>query len=190
MRIARHATLLCWLALSEPHLASAQGPSTTFGAFRVNLTVVDNAQDQTLDGMGFQLAGSLGRPLAPGFAWVGEVALTTVSRHTLDFPCASPGCGNESSASETGVSVAPGFQLYAATGAMKVATTLTPGVLWFVSRPAGARTLVPRLGARVDVGWLLPDGPRLGLGVGVDWWGTAGTMPRWAVPVGFTIGVR
>jgi hypothetical protein len=46
------------------------------------------------------------------------------------------------------------------------------------------------VGARFDLGWLLPAGPRVGLGLGIDWWGSDGTMPAWAVPIGLTVGIR
>ena len=56
------------LTLSHPAAALAQERSTIFGTFRANLAVVDNARDDVLDDMGFQLAGSVGRPLATDFA--------------------------------------------------------------------------------------------------------------------------
>jgi hypothetical protein len=178
------------LALSHPVAAPAQERSTIFGTFRANIAVVDNARDEALDGMGFQLAGSLVRPLATDFAGVVEVAVTTVSHHTVAYTCAFPGCSSASRPSDTGLSLAPGFQWYTTAGARRVALTLTPGMLWFVSHPSGTRTIVPKVGARFEIGWLLPDGPRFGLGVGIDWWGSDGSMPRWAVPFGLTVGVR
>ena len=178
------------LTLSHPAAALAQERSTIFGTFRANLAAVDNARDDVLDDMGFQLAGSVGRPLATDFAGVVELAVTTVSHHTVSYPCAFPGCSSVSRPSDTALSLAPGFQWYTTAGARKVAFTLTPGMLWFVSHPAGTRTIVPQIGARFEIGWLLPDGPRFGLGLGVDWWSSDGTMPRWAIPFGLTVGVR
>ncbi len=192
MWTARYLVALCMimLTLSHPPAAPAQERSTIFGTFRASLAAVDNTRDAVLDDMGFQLAGSVGWPLATDFAGVVEVAVTTVSHHFVANPCAFPGCSTASRPSDTGLSLAPGFQWYTTAGARKVAFTLTPGILWFVSHPAGTRSIVPRVGARFEIGWLLPDGPRVGLGVGVDWWGSAGTMPRWAVPFGVTVGVR
>lgn len=189
---SRHCALFCAFILTLSHAASvaAQDRATTFGTFRASLALVDHARDDVLDDMGFQLAGSVGRPLAPGLAGVVEVAVTTVSHHTVNYPCVAPGCSSVSRPSDTGVSLAPGFQLYGTAGASKVAFTVTPGVVWFASRAGGTRAVVPRLGARCDVGWLSSDGVRFGLGVGVDWWGSDGTMPRWAIPFGITVGVR
>jgi hypothetical protein len=189
---SRHFALVCVLILTLSHAAaaSAQERSTTFGTFRASLAAVDNARDNVLDDMGFQLGGSVGRPLAPGLAGVVEVAVTTVSHHTVSYPCAFPGCSGVSRPSDTGLSLAPGFQWYTIAGSRKVAFTVTPGVVWFVSQDGGTRTVVPKVGARFDVGWVLSEGPRFGLGVGVDWWGSGGTMPRWALPFGITVGLR
>ncbi len=73
---ARCLVQLCviTLTLSHPAAAPAQERSTIFGTFRANLAVVDNARDDVLDAMGFQLAGSVGRPLATDFAGVVELA--------------------------------------------------------------------------------------------------------------------
>lgn len=42
----------------------------------------------------------------------------------------------------------------------------------------------------VELGWLLPDGPRVGVTLGAEWWGSAGTLPRWVVPVGLALELR
>jgi hypothetical protein len=181
------------LVVSVIASAQAQEHSRTFGTFRANLAVLDNARDHSLARSGFQLAASVGRPLAPDLAGIVEVAVTTVRHHAEYYPCVLlPGCGISSGVQpgETGLSLAPGLQWSTSGGARKAAVTLTPGVLWFVSHPAGTRALVPKVGARFDLGWLLPAGPRVGLGLGIDWWGSDGTMPAWAVPIGLTVGIH
>ena len=91
---------------------------------------------------------------------------------------------------ETAISLAPGLQWFTTVGTRRAAFTITPGAVWLVGRTAGTQAVLPKLGGRFELGWLLPDGPRVGLTVGAEWWGSTGTLPRWVVPVGLALELR
>ncbi len=177
--------------LSHPPTVPAQQRSSLFGGVRPNLALIDNQQDATLQGTGFQVSAYVGRPFAPDFAGLVELGVTTVSHRAYYPPCVFPGCSGPSSLGvETGISVAPGIQWYTIAGGRRAAFTFTPGAVWLVNRPAGTEAVVPKLGGRFDLGWVINDGPRVGISAGAEWWGSTGTLPRWVLPLGLTLGFR
>ena len=188
------ALLLAIGVLSRPRAASAQDRRAVVGGLRASIVAMDTQRDALLSGTGYQFSGYFGRSLAPDFAWVVEGGVTTVSRHVhiLYPPCISPGCTTSPSSPGdlTGLSLGSGVEWYTVLRATRAAFTLTPGAVWFVDGAAGARTVTPRVAGRLDLGWTLGDGPRVGLSLGAEWWGSNGTMPRWAVPFGLTFGLR
>jgi hypothetical protein len=185
------ALLLTIGVLSKPRAASAQERRFVVGGFRASIVAMDTQRDALLSNMGYQLSGYFGRNVGPDFAWVVEGAVTTVSRHTFYPPCVSPGCTSPSSPGDvTGLSLGSGVEWYTVLRATRAAFTLTPGAVWFVNSAAGTRTVTPRVGGRLDLGWTLGDGPRVGLSLGAEWWGSNGTMPRWAIPFGLRFGFR
>ena len=188
------AQVVLFAAIIRPMALPAQERSRFFGGVRPTLALIDNQQDATLEGVGFQMSVYFGRAFTSDVAGLVEVGVTNVSsfQGVSSPPCSYPGCSVSPSShgNETGISLAPGFQWYTTAGARRAAFTLTPGVVWFVNRPAGTEAVAPKLGGHFDVGWLLDRGPRLGIDLGVEWWGTTGTLPRWVVPLGLTLGVR
>ena len=192
----RYSPQLVFLALfiatlSHPPTVPAQQRSTLFGGFRPNLALIDNERDGTLQGTGFQVSAYVGRAFASDFAGLIELGVTTVSHRAYYPPCAFPGCSGPSSlGEETGISLAPGFQWYTIAGARRAAFTFTPGAVWLVNRPAGTEAVLPKLGGRFDLGWVLNNGLSLGFSAGVEWWGSTGTLPRWVLPLGLTLGLR
>jgi hypothetical protein len=181
--------------LSQPLALPAQQRPALFVGFQPNVALIDNQRDATLQGTGFQLSAYIGRPFASDFATLVELGVTRVAHRayyppTYFPPCPFPGCSGPSSlGDETALSLASGFQWYTA-GTRRAAFTLTPGAVWFVQRPAGTPALVPMLGGRFELAWLLNRGLRVGLGAGVEWWGSSGTLPRWVVPLGLTLGIQ
>ena len=177
--------------LSYPPTVPAQQRSRLFGGVRPNLALIDNQQDATLQGTGVQVSAYVGRPFASDFAGLVELGVTTVSHRAYYPPCPFPGCsGPFSLGQETGISLAPGFQWYTIAGARRAAFTFTPGAVWLVNRPAGTEAVLPKLGGRFDLSWVINDGPSVGVSAAVEWWGSAGALPRWVLPLGLTLGLR
>lgn len=176
--------------LTHPPLAWAQQQATLFAGLRPGFALIDTQRDVSLDDVGYQVSAYVGRPLGPDFAGVVEVAVTGMSHHAYVVPCAFPGCSPSTPSNDAGISLAPGLQLYTVAGSRRTAFTLTPGVVWFVSRAPGMRAIAPKLGAQFDMGWLMDDELRVGLSFSAEWWSSTGAMPRWVVPFGVTLGLR
>jgi len=193
MRSPLQLTVLALLVgtLSDPAALSAQQRPALVAGLRPSVVLVDNQHDATLESMGFQVSAYVGRPFAADFAGLLELGVTTANHRAYNAPCTFPGCGGPSSlGGETAISLAPGFQWFTTAGTRRAAFTITPGAVWLPDRPAGARPVLPKLGGRFELGWLLPDGPRVGVAVGAEWWGSTGTLPRWVVPVGLALELR
>ena len=195
MRCAPQLTVLALLLGTLSHataLSAQQGPALVAG-LRPSVALVDNQHDATLESIGFQVSAYVGRPFAPDFAGLVELGVTAANHRAYNAPCVFPGSGCSGPSSlggETAISLAPGFQWFTTVGARRAAFTITPGAVWLVGRPAGTQAVLPKLGGRFELGWLLPDGPRVGLTVGAEWWGSTGTLPRWVVPVGLALELR
>src|SRR6185436_19411922 len=80
-----------------------------------------------LTNSGFQFAGHFGRTLTTAFAALAEISVTTTRGPILTYPCPRPGCTAHST--ETSLGLAPGFHLYHATDAGRIAVTVAPGVV-------------------------------------------------------------
>ena len=193
MRCSPQLTILALLVgtLSYPAALSAQQRRALVAGLRPGVALVDNQHDATLESMGFQVSAYVGRPFAADFAGLVELGVTTANHRAYYPPCAFPGCSGPSSlGGETAISLAPGLQWFTTVGARRAAFTITPGAVWLVGRPSGPQAVLPKLGGRFELGWLLPDGPRVGVTLGAEWWGSAGTLPRWVVPVGLALELR
>jgi hypothetical protein len=175
--------------LADPALAEAQEPSPVFAAFSAGFAFVDVRPGDVLNGTGFQVSGSLGRRLAPHVAGVAQLELTSVGHPTLVFAdpmlCPVTGCITPSQSDATGLTLAPGIQLYRITPHEKLSFTVGPGVLWLFTRPSGTRAISPMFGAWA--GWLIGSGPRLGVRVGAEAWLSDGALPRWTIPATLSI---
>jgi len=195
MRCAPQLTVLALLLGTLSHataLSAQQGPALVAG-LRPSVALVDNQHDATLESIGFQVSAYVGRPFTPDFAGLVELGVTAANHRAYNAPCVFPGSGCSGPSSlggETAISLAPGLQWFTTVGARRAAFTITPGAVWLVGRPAGTQAVLPKLGGRFVLGWLLPDGPRVGLTVGAEWWGSTGTLPRWVVPVGLALELR
>ncbi len=192
MRYSAHLFLAqCIVLLAHPPTVPAQQRSTVFGGVRPTVAFVDHQRDATLQGTGFQVSAYVGRRFASDFAGLVDLGVTTVSHRTYNSPCTFPGCSGPSSlGEETGISLAPGFQWYTIAGARRAAFTFTPGAVWLVNRPAGTEAVLPKLGGRFDLDWVIDAGLSLGFSAGVEWWGSTGALPRWVLPLGLTLGRR
>jgi hypothetical protein len=176
---------LCLVALACPSALHAQQRSAPFAGLRPNLAFIDNR------GLGLQVTGYLGQPFTSRLAGLFEFGVTRARDRAYNPPCPHPGCsGQPSVAGETGISLDYGLQWYAAAGTRRAAITVAPGVVWLLGQPAGSEPVVPKLGGRCEVGWLINGGPRVGLSLGLEWWGSSGELPRWVVPFGLTLGLR
>jgi hypothetical protein len=186
MRLSPQSGFLALLLVTSafPSALPAQQRTALFAGLRPSLAFIDKG------GVGFQVAAYLGRPFASHFAGLVEVGVTRANDRPFIHSCAFPPC-DFSVSGETGISVGAGFQWYGTHGAQRAAVTLTPGVVWLVARPADTRPVVPKLGGRCEVGWLLGRGPRVGFSLGLEWLGSTGwSQPRWVVPLGLTLGLR
>ena len=193
MRCSPQLTILALLVgtLSHPAVLSAQQRRALVAGLRPGVALVDNQHDATLESMGFQVSAYVGRPFAADLAGLVELGVTTANHRAYYPPCAFPGCSGPSSlGGETAISLAPGFQWFTTAGTRRAAFTITAGAVWLVGRPVGTQAVLPKLGGRFDLGWLLPDGPRVGVTLGAEWWGSTGTLPRWVVPVGLALELR
>jgi hypothetical protein len=181
---------LCLAALACPAVLQAQQRNALFAGLRPSVAVIDNR------GAGFQVAAYLGRPLASQLAGIVELGVTKAGVRRVFYG----GFGSyrvDSLPGEIGISLAPGFQLYASAGAQRAAVTVTPGAVWLVRgpadtewRPADTKPVVPKLGVHCEIGWLLDRGPSVGFSFGLEWWGSNGALPRWVVPFGLTLGLE
>jgi len=193
MQVPSRSAFLPLLVALLAHVPAllAQERSVVSAGIRPSLALIDNQADATLHSMGFQISAYLSRPFASDFAALVELGVTTIGHRAFYPPCAFPGCSASSSLGVgTAISLAPGLQWYTTAGARRAAFTLTPGVLWLVSRPSGTKGIVPKVGGRFELGWLLNGGPRVGVSLGVEWWGSTGILPRWILPLGVTLGLR
>src|SRR6267143_3923220 len=163
MRYSPSLVLLVVATLPHPSALSAQKRPALVAGVRPSMAVIDNQRDATLQGTGFQFSAYIGRPFASDFAGLFELGVTTVSHRAYYPPCVFPGCSVPSSlGEETAISIAPGFQWYTTAGARRTAFTFTPGAVWLVNRPAGTEAVLPKVGARFDLGWAINAGPRVG----------------------------
>ena len=193
MRYSPHLVLLALFLPIFPYPSAlpAQQRPALFVGVRPSMALVDNERDATLQGTGFQVSAYVGRRLASDFAGLLELGVTTVSHRAYYPPCVFPGCSGPSSlGEETGISLAPGFHWYTMAGARRAAFTFTPGAVWLVNRPAGTDAVLPKLGGRFELAWVINHGPSVGVSAGVEWWGSTGTLPRWVLPLGLTFGLR
>lgn len=174
---------LCLATLAPPAVLQAQQRSASFAGLRPNLAFIDDR------GLGLQVTGYLGQPFTSRLAGLFEFGVTRARDRPFMHPCAFPPC-DFSLPGETGISLAYGLQWYAAAGARRAAVTVAPGVVWLLGQPAGSEPVVPKLGGRCEVGWLIDHGPRVGFTLGLEWWGSSGELPRWVVPFGLTLGLR
>src|SRR5438477_11062980 len=177
MRSSLQLTVLALLVgtLYDPAALSAQQRPALVAGLRPDVALVDNQHDATLESIGFQVSAYVGGPFAADFAGLVELGVTTANHRAFNAPCAFPGCSGPSSlGGETAISLAPGLQWFTTVGARRAAFTITPGAVWLVNRPAGTQAVLPKLGGRFELGWLLPDGPRVGLTVGGRMVGIAG----------------
>ena len=189
MRSFVAALLIAWGACVIPaqHAVTAQDHAPFFGGLNAGLAFVDNHRTFLLNRTGFQVAGYVGRQLSPHLGGLAELALTSVSHEELAMPlrgCISPGCSSPLPplTNVAGIALSPGVQFNRTTRDHKMALTVAPGVMWFLSRPEGAHALSPMVTASVSL--LFGAEGRIGVRAGGQWWLTEGALPRWAVPAG------